>query len=403
VRRAGTLAAVLSSYRPLFARAEARRLVAASLLARAPIATIDLPLILLARETSGSYAVAGLAVGVRAAAVAVTAPTRGRLLDQRGTRLIVPPLVVASALATGLMPVAGVLDAAWLLVVLAGLEGGLAPALPAAMRVEWQRMLQAEPERLEQAYAFESTAQVGLFVVGPLAAGAMIAIGGPSTALVACAALLLASGLVFARLARSHPHPGAFPARGLGPIRLPALRSLVVAIALADMALGVIDVAVAAFAQDRGRPGVAGVLLAAFAASSIAGGTLYGSRRWRRPPESRLIVLFAAGAAATLPLALADSLLALGLLLVLAGAPSAAQFATSSIAVDRAVPEGMTAEAFNWLSTANATGVALGAVLAGVLIEEAGTSTAFLSAAGALALAAVYFAARRSAMSRSAA
>jgi predicted MFS family arabinose efflux permease len=305
--------------------------------------------------------------------------------------------VVACALATGLMPAAAALDAAWLIVVLAGFEGALAPALPAAMRVEWQRMLHGEPERLEQAYAFEANAQVGLYVVGPLAAGALIAVGGPSTALIACAVLLLAAGLAFARLARARPHPDTPPARGLGPIRLPAVRSLVIALAFADMALGVVDVAVAAFAQDRGRPGVAGVLLAAFAASSIAGGTLYGARRWRQPPERRLLVLFALGAVVSLPLALADSLLALGLLLVIAGAPSAAQFTTASIALDNAAPAGAAAEAFNWLSTANATGVAVGATIAGVVIEVAGTSTAFLTGAGALALAAAYFAWARAA------
>jgi MFS family permease len=388
---------VLSAYRPLFAHADTARLVAASLFARWAVAVVDLPLILLAREASGSYAVAGLAVGVRAAAVAVTAPGRGRLVDRHGTRRIVPPLVVASALATALMPAAAAIDAAWLIVVLAGLEGGLAPALPAAMRAEWQRILRGDPERLEQAYTFESSAQVGLYVLAPLVAGALIAVGGPSTALVAAAAVLLAGGLAFGALAHARPQPDVAPARGLGPIRLPAVATLVIAIALADMALGVVDVAVAAFAQDRGRPGVAGVLLAAFAASAIAGATLYGARRWRQSPERRLIVLLALGSAASLPLALADSLFALGLLLVLAGAPSAAQFATASIAIDKAAPAGTSAEAFNWLSTANATGVALGATLAGVLIEASGTSAAFLSGAGALALAAAWFAWRGSA------
>jgi MFS family permease len=394
---------VLSAYRPLIARAGARRLVAASLLARAPIAAVDLPLILLARETSGSYAVAGIAVGVRAAAVAVTSPFRGRLVDRLGTRRIVPPLVVGSALATGLMPAAAALDASLLIVVLAGLEGGLAPALPAAMRLEWQRMLRDEPERLEQAYAFETTAQVGLFVITPLAAGALIALGDPSIALIASAVLLLAAGLAFAALAQAAPHATAAPTRGLGPIRLAAVRDLVVAVAVADMALGTVDVAVAAFAQERGKPGVAGVLLAAFAASSMAGGAFYGARRWRQPPERRLIVLLAFGAAASLPLALADSLLALGLLLVVAAAPSAAQFATSTVALDRAAPAGASAEAFNWLSTANAIGVALGATLAGFLIEASGTSAAFLSGAAAVALAAAWFAWRSSAMSRAAA
>lgn len=168
---------------------------------------------------------------------------------------------------------------------------------------------------------------------------------------------------------------------------LPAVRTLVFAIALADIALGVVDVTVVAFAQDRGQPGAAGVLLAVFAASSICGGALYGARTWRLRPERRLAILLALGAVASLPLAMAGSLLALGLLLVLAGAPSAAQFATSSVALDRTAPAGMEAEAYNWLSTANATGVALGATLAGVLIEAGGTSVAFLAAAAAPALA----------------
>jgi predicted MFS family arabinose efflux permease len=137
---------------------------------------------------------------------------------------------------------------------------------------------------------------------------------------------------------------------------------------------------------------VAGVLLALFALSSISGGALYGARRWRSPPERRLVVVLAAGAIAALPLALADSLLVLGCLLAVAGAPSAAQFATSSIALDRVTPRGMGAESFNWLSTANATGVALGATLAGALIETRGTSTAFLAGGAALALAAAYLA-----------
>jgi MFS family permease len=118
-------------------------------------------------------------------------------------------------------------------------------------------------------------------------------------------------------------------------MRLPALRNLVVAMALADVALGTVDVAVAAFARDRGQAGAAGVLLAMFALSSIAAGVLYGGRRWRWPPERRLPLLLIGGAVAAVPLALADSVLALGVLLVLAGAPSAAQFVTSSVAVDR--------------------------------------------------------------------
>jgi MFS family permease len=378
---------VLSAYRPLFARAEARRLVAASLLARLPIASVDLPLILLAVQATGSYATAGLALGVRAAAVAVTAPARGRVIDTHGSRRVVPPLVAVGALATAGLSGAAALEAGWLIVVLAGVEGAFAPALPAAMRLEWQRLLAAEPKRLEQAYAFESSAQVGLYVVGPLLAGAGVAVAGASATVLGVAAALLAGGLAFAALAHSAPSADRPAGRGLGPLRMPGVLTLVVAITLADVGLGVVDVSVVAFAKERGEAGVAGVLLAVFALSSITGSALYGARTWRSPPERRLVLVLAVGAVTALPLALADSLLALGCLLAVAGTSSAAQLVTASIALDRVTPPGMGAEAYNWLSTANALGVALGATLAGALVETSGTAAAFLAGAAGLALA----------------
>jgi hypothetical protein len=89
-----------------------------------------------------------------------------------------------------------------------------------------------------------------------------------------------------------------------------------------------------------------------------------------------------------LPLALADSLVALGGLLLLAGMPFTAQWAARSLALDGVTPAGRAAEAYNWLATANAAGVALGGVIAGVAIETAGVDAAFLAGAGATALAA---------------
>jgi hypothetical protein len=77
-----------------------------------------------------------------------------------------------------------------------------------------------------------------------------------------------------------------------------------------------------------------------------------------------------------------------GGLLLLAGMPFTAQWAARSLALDGVTPAGRAAEAYNWLATANAAGVALGGVIAGVAIETAGVDAAFLAGAGATALAA---------------
>jgi predicted MFS family arabinose efflux permease len=282
---------------------------------------------------------------------------------------------------------------AWSLVALAGLAGAATPPLVASMRVEWQRVLGEGAGRLVQAYAFESSAQTGVFVVGPLLAGAVIALAGARVALGASAAALLVGTLAFAAVAGTPPPPER--ARAGSPIRLPGVLTLVLVTALADVALGAIDVLVTAFAEQRGRPALAGVLLAVFAGSAVVGALAYGMRSWPLPPALQLLAILLAGTTTIALLALPTSPLALAALLALAGGPSAAQWAASSVALDAASGGRGGAEAFTWLSTANGIGIAVGSVLGGAAVERWGVATAFLLAAAGPACAAAVIAARR--------
>jgi MFS family permease len=390
---------VLAAYAPLFSTTRARRLVAASLLGRLAVGMFDLALILLAQATTGSYAVAGAALGAHAAGIAVSAPVRGRLVDRHGARAALPPMVVVNAATIAGLPLAAESGAGWLIVLLAGTAGLCVPSLVAAMRIEWQRRLGQGDARLDQAYAFEAAAQVALFIVGPLIAGAGVAVIGPGGTLAITAAVALVGGAAFTLQASDTPSGADAERRGLGPIRLPGLRTLVLATAFADAGLGVVDVAVTAFAQQRGQAGAAGVLLAVFAASSVLGGTLYGARSWSSSPARRLVLLVSFAAVAMIPLALADSLPVLAVLLVVAGLPTTAQWATSSLALDRVAPVANAAEAYTWLSTANAAGVGAGGVLAGAAIEVSGTSAAFLIGAAIVTLGALLLAARANTVS----
>jgi len=80
---------------------------------------------------------------------------------------------------------------------------------------------------------------------------------------------------------------------------------------------------------------------------------------------------------------------------VLPGALSASAWITRSVALDAVAPAGGAAEAYTWLSSANAAGIALGSVLGGALVDAAGPAAALLAAATAAALAALAVAARR--------
>jgi predicted MFS family arabinose efflux permease len=369
----------LRTYLTILATPGAARLVAASLLARLSFGLFDLALVLLVQRATGSFAAAGLALGLHAVGVAVTAPLRGRLLDRLGARRALPPLLVINAASVVAIPL---VDAPALAVALATVTGLTAPPFVAAMRLEWQRLLGIGSPQLATAYAFETAAQIGVFVIGPLLAAGGIALAGPSAPLLVSAALSLGFGLVFARLARTIPLPDRTPARGLGALRHGGVQTLVAATLLGDTSLGIVDIAVIAFATERGSDAASGVLLALFTTGAVLGAALAGTREWRMPALRRLPIVLGVYGAALAVLALPHSIVLFGALLLPAGAPSAIQWATASVALDDVTPPGQGAEGATWLSSANAAGIAAGGVVAGALIEASGTTAAFLAAAG---------------------
>ena len=385
---------MLGSYGPLFTSARARRLIATSLSARLAVGMAGLPMILSVRDATGSYAAAGLVSGAWSVGVAVSSPLRGRLVDRRGARRALPPLALVSAGALAALPLVGRTGSVWALAPVAALSGLAIPPFVASMRVEWQALLGEGHPRLTQAYAFESSVQVAMFVIGPLIAAAGVALAGADATLVASAGLMLAGGLAFASQAATPP--GADRGPGPAPIRLPGVLTLVLATLLADTALGVADVTLIAFADLEGSPETGGVLIALFAAGSVVGGLTFGARTWPGRPSTQLAAITAAASLAMAPLALADSLLAAAPLALLAGAPGAAQWAAASLALDRASGGSAGAEAYTWLSTANAVGIAVGSTAAGALVETSGPSPAFLAGCAATAAAAAFLLARRS-------
>jgi predicted MFS family arabinose efflux permease len=384
---------LLGRYGPLFTSARARRLVATSVSARFAVGMLALPLILTVRDATGSYAAAGLVSGAWSVGVAVGSPLRGRLVDRRGSRRALPPLALVSAGALAALPLVGETESVWALAPLAALSGLSMPPFVASMRVEWQGLLGEGHSRLTQAYAFESSLQVAMFVIGPLVAAAAVALVGPGATLAAAAALMLAGALAFASQAVVEPARDKVPGRS--PIRLPGVLTLVLATLLADTALGVADVTLIAFADVQGSPEIGGVLIALFAGGSVVGGLTFGARTWPGSPSRQLATITAAASLAMAPLALADSLLAAAPLALLAGVPGAAQWAAASLTLDRASGGSAGAEAYTWLSTANAVGIAVGSTVAGALVEASGPSLAFLAGCAATAAAAAFLIARR--------
>ena len=365
----------------------------ASVVGRLSLGMTGFGLLLLVRETTGSYASAGLVAGTYALSFGVFGPSRARAADRKGpvralllTAVLYPlALALLVALAVGGAPT-------WALLVPAVLGGAAVPPHGPVMRALWGQLLEG-PARAT-AYSLESVVVELCFVLGPLLTALLASTVHPGAAVLVASALGLLGALWLAStpaVRAVQPHPDAGTSSRAGPLRSPAVRALLLTVAGIGLGFGAVEVALPAYVESRnGQPAQAGILLAVWSVGSIVGGLVYGGLHLTTPHRRQLPVLVGALAVGgALPL-LAGGPFAMGLALFLYGLTIAPFSACNSVLLGEAAPPGTTTEAFAWNSSMIFGGAALGSALAGVLVERSGAvaALAVTAAAGLLALAA---------------
>lgn len=377
---------VLRAYRRLLEPRGTKRLTFMMLLARIPIGIFGLAIVLLVREQSGSFADAGAVSAAWAIGAGVIGPVQGRLVDRFGQpAVLIPSTLVNAAALVGVVLAAEGGGPLWLLCALAAVGGAALPPIGACMRSVWADVFAEDPHARNTAYSFDSVVAELFFIVGPILTTVLAAIGSPSLALLVGAALSLTGTLGFAtgELARrwrtahaSRPRAGALSSRGM--------RTLMVATIPTGTSFGVLEVALPAFAlEETGQAALAGILLAAMAAGSIAGGLWYGARRWSGGIVSRYLWLHVVFTVLLLPMLAASSMLQMGFAMVLAGLFLPPTAAAGYLLIDRITPPGTMTEATTWAMTSNVAGAAIGAAIGGLAIQHAGVTWAlFLACAG---------------------
>jgi len=350
-----------------------RRLFAISIIARLPVPMLSIGLLVHAERITGSFAAAGVVAAVFAAALGVGGPLLARIADRRGQTAVLlgSAAVAGSALAAAAVLPVGAPPAA--LVAVAVALGLSVPPVGACLRA----LLPGLVDDAQAAYAAEATASELTFIAGPplvLLAGTVWSTG---AALAGAGALLVAGTVAFAAQGPSRAWRGQGRRVQGGSLAAPGVRTLVFVFVAVGVVFGAVEVGVAAAASSA-----AGPLLGIWGAGSLAGGMVAA-----RIGNARLGGLLAALAIAHLALAAAGSVLALALVLCLAGATIAPTYASVYAMVERIAPAGTVTEAFAWLGTAVAIGSALGAALAGSVADSAGPSAVFLLAGGAGAVA----------------
>jgi len=366
-----------------------RRLFATSILARLPLAMLSIGLLVHAQHLTGSFAAAGAVSGVYAIALGVGGPLLGRLVDRHGqTRVLLAGATVAAGLlfAIAVQPVGAPLA---VLIALAAGIGLAEPPVGACLRTQLPALL-SDPSAVRAAYALEASVVELTFIFGPPLALCIGALWCTGAALAAGGIVLLLATAAFAAQPASRNWRPAPAGRGprRGSLRSPAMRTLVIVLIAVGVLLGADEVAVVAAAKTLDSTTAAAPLLALWGVGSFAGGLLAARLGGGARTAAGLALVLGALTAGHLALIpAAGSVVALGGVLLLAGATIAPTEASIYAMVDHSTPAATMTEAFAWLATAMAVGGAGGAASAGLLVDRAGPTAGFALAGSAGALA----------------
>ncbi|MDT0342851.1 MFS transporter [Streptomyces litchfieldiae] len=384
-----------TGYRPLLRIPGAAAFFLTAAVGRVGIAMTGLGLVWLLHARTGSYATAGLGSAGFALAEALIGPQLARLVDRFGQTRVLPCCLVAHGAA-----IVGVLASTTpaAAVVAATCAGAAVPQLGALSAARWAHLLRGErAAELPSAFALESLANATAFLLGPVLATALGAVGNAALASAIAAALILGGGAALAAQRRTAPPPS--PTRGFaraggppsadaerahGERSLSLLRPAFLLLALLNLAIGLyfgtMGVSVTAFAISHDMPGAATPIIAAASLSGLLSGWLYGLCRHRTRARRQLVFVTAylMGTAVLLPLA--PSAFWLGAAAVVTEAAVPPTLVLLNVLTEKAVRPAALTQAFTWNNSASAAGSALAASLAGRAADTWGASAALAGA-----------------------
>jgi MFS family permease len=377
--------------RAFFAQPHVAVFFVSAMLGRLSYATVGFALILRVQSVTGSYSAAAAAAVGYGLTAALLAPVRARLVDRWGRRRTLPPLAVGTVAVLASIALIGQPPGGarpWL-IGMAGLAGCLLPPLGPVTRGVWADVASDDGE-LRTAYSLDTVAEEGLFTIGPLLVGVVVAIADARAALLLTALLMLVgtSGMVRSPLmcdAVPLPHTGdevspALPAASL--LRRRVFATLLLVLFGVGAALGGVELAAIAVARGQlnGGPASTGAVLAALSLGSAAGGTAYGVRSWRGGATEHLVVLcglLAVGLAVLATMSGAP-LLGFGVAAFAVGLCISPLLVAAYTSADDVSDIGTRTQASTLIGTVNNLGIAAGTAVTGLLLDHGDPRRALL-------------------------
>ena len=377
-------------YRDLFTAPGTGYFAVAGLLARIPLPMAGIGIITLMSQQSGGYALAGAISATFVLTYALLSPRISRYVDRYGQYRVLPAATAISV--TGFLILIACSHwnvANWVLFIGAFLAGFM-PSMSAMVRARWTALYRGQP-RLQTAYSLETVLDELTFIVGPpLSIGLSIALF-PQAGLL-LTALLLFLGVIALVIQRGTEPPVLAPSCsqiGSGSvIRMASVRLLALLMVAMGVIVGTVDIVSVAYAGQLGHPAAASLVLSAYAVGSCLSGLLYGSLKLKTPLHRLLWLGGLATATTTVPLILVTNLTALAAAVLVAGFFFAPTMIVAMSLIERQVAESQLTEGMTWLLAGLNVGVALGAAIAGQVVDSSGPRVGFYVAlcAGILVL-----------------
>lgn len=364
----------IAPYRQVLAMPGMRSLMLLAIVARVPIVAAPITLTLhVVLDLDRGYAAAGLLASVLTLASTVGGPLLGRLIDRRSLRTALLVSTVAEIIFWSMAPVlpypvllgAGAVLGLLTMPVFSVVRQSIAALVPADSR--------------RPAYAIDSMAVELSFMVGPALAVLLVTQLSATVTMYLVGASIVLAGI---GLYIQNPPVRTADEEAEAGVRVPrrqwlkpAFLALLVLTAATTAVLAATDIALVAELRASGDMGWIGLVMAMWALYSIIGGFVYGSLRRAVPT----VVLVALIGLFTMPISLVNGVLLLALALIPAGALCAPSLASSADAVSRLVPAGARGEAMGLYNSALTLGLAIGAPLAGAVVDAAGPSWGFVA------------------------
>lgn len=387
-----------NAYAQIFAVKGAKAFSASGALARMPMSTMSLGMVLAIQHLYGNWTLAGIVSALFIMSAALVTPVYARLFDRLGQTRVGSVALVAQvlsmiAVAVGLLahvPPAAVIA----LAILCGLTQFTFGAL---VRTRWAYVLADKDDALlNTAYAFEAAVDEIVFIIGPVLTAAMAASIHPVSQLllpIICAAV---GGTIFFCLKNTQPpvlkpvevhvsdqqRSGSLHRATQKPTNVLLVAGVLPLIAVYitfNMSFNAFDVSITAAMTALHLENLVGVQLALVALGSCIGAFLFGMRKQSGAHWKHLVVYLALLMLGFIGMRLSmDNLLLLGILEVLSGLVVSPIFATGNLIIRQSVPAGSLTEGLSWLSTAGAAGTSIGASISGVVIDHAGPHSSMM-------------------------